>query len=543
MGACTLNGPDGLKIESVAQMFGLFSGEVSYHLTAWEGRLAAAPDEMEAIEKQVKEEFQRGAALVLAGLFSVVLASKDLAQASEQTRQGFSYPLAKGRVRTIRVRLLGNLVIWVSSLYCEPKKGVFRRKQKDAAGLYVELAQFGFGKGISPALQSDVARKAALCPSLQFARQELERDGVKLDLKSVRRIANQCGEDHLKLRALWIAQHREGRLQSTGEVKGLRVSVQIDGGRAKLRSALRERTEAEVAAAGVQVDADGLPAADEAGRSKRRPKRTFDAQWREPKLVTIFVHDDEGRMVEKSQATVDGTLAGPDALAEIVAMHLHRLGAAQAESITFVADGAPWIWERIDWILSLAKIPAAVKIHEVLDCCHAVHHVQLAAKELGLEGSERHVLYRAHRLLLRNGHWRQVVDELNELAAERPENPALQAEIEYLRKHGEAGRLSYVHFRSLGIPIGSGAIESSIRRVINLRIKGNSIFWLEDNAETMLQLRCQVISGRWDERLRSIRAMNRKTSLSSWKFTPLTNPKNEANSEKLKKPKKSPQIT
>lgn len=274
-----------------ADVWSVFSGEVSHRLSAWEGRLADVPDDLAAIEKEVQAEFQRGAALVVAGLIAVVMASKELAEASEKTRVGFSYPLAKGRQRSIRVRLLENLVMWVSSLYCEPKKGLFRRTQEDASGLYVELAQFGFGNGLSPALQSDVARKAAVYPSLQLARKELERDGVKLDLKSIRRIANQCGEDQLKLRALWIAQFREGRLQSTGELKGLRVSVQIDGGRAKLRSALRERTAEEIAKAQAKVDADGLPIADEPGCSKKRPKRTFDTQWREPKLVTIFVHD------------------------------------------------------------------------------------------------------------------------------------------------------------------------------------------------------------------------------------------------------------
>ena len=40
-----------------------------------------------------------------------------------------------------------------------------------------------------------------------------------------------------------------------------------------------------------------------------------------------------------------------------------------------------------------------------------------------------------------------------------------------------------------GLPMGSGAIESAIRRVINLRLKGNSIFWAEENAEGMLQFR------------------------------------------------------
>jgi hypothetical protein len=40
--------------------------------------------------------------------------------------------------------------------------------------------------------------------------------------------------------------------------------------------------------------------------------------------------------------------------------------------------------------------------------------------------------------------------------------------------------------------------ESLIRQVINLRIKGNSKFWLKENAEIMLCLRCQWVAGSWD---------------------------------------------
>jgi hypothetical protein len=49
--------------------------------------------------------------------------------------------------------------------------------------------------------------------------------------------------------------------------------------------------------------------------------------------------------------------------------------------------------------------------------------------------------------------------------------------------------MNYDRFTKLAIPRGSGAIESSIRRVINLRMKNNGMFWREENAEIMLQLR------------------------------------------------------
>ncbi|MDR2756362.1 MAG: hypothetical protein LBC20_11700 [Planctomycetaceae bacterium] len=59
---------------------------------------------------------------------------------------------------------------------------------------------------------------------------------------------------------------------------------------------------------------------------------------------------------------------------------------------------------------------------------------------------------------------------------------------------GESGRLSYEKFRANGLPCGSGAIESTVRRVVNLRMKSNGTFWTRENAEKMLQLRNQLLS-------------------------------------------------
>jgi hypothetical protein len=236
-------------------------------------------------------------------------------------------------------------------------------------------------------------------------------------------------------------------------------------------------------------------------------------------LLTIFVHDERGRMVKKSQATVDGTFQGPDAIAELVAMHLHRLGAAQARSITFAGDGGVWIWDRIGAIIRRAGL-VGVPVHEVLDCCHASHHIALALAALGLNEKERMPLYRDLRTMLRNGQWRRVVEELSELAADEDEDAQIWTEIAYLQKHGEAGRLKYPTFRSLGVPLGSGAIESSIRRVVNLRLKGNAIYWREEGAEAMLQVRAQVVTDRWDERMATLHQLQLHDQRTNWRWMP-----------------------
>ncbi len=520
MGDWRVGEADGEKIDSVGQMFSRFSGEVCSKMGDWQARLQRCPEDLETLERDVRNEFMRGADLVVAGLTAEVMASDALSEASEQTRTHFEQPLAKGRKRSLRVQLLGGMVFWVSSLYCEPRKGLFREKDDGARGVYVELEQFGFGKAISPALESRVSRQAALCPSFELTQSELERDGVELDVKAVRRIAQQCGENLLRFRTSELQQWRLGNLPSTNELEGKRVSVQIDGGRTKLRGPLREKPLTNKD----EKDVEGLLVNDAPGRSKQPSTRTFDGEWREPKLLTIFVHDKHGRMEKKTQATMDGSFMGPDAVAELAAMHLHRLGAAKAKSITFVADGAVWIWDRIDAIVADAGIPESVAIHQVLDNCHAAHHVSKGLAALGLTSEERLPLCRGLRSQLRNGQWRLVVEKLEAMqksANPDRENLELETELNYLRKHGEAGRLSYPKFRGLGLPLGSGAIESNIRRVINQRLKSNGTFWLEDGAESMLQLRCLVISQRWDSRINSMRAYKRTKHIADWHWTPL----------------------
>ncbi len=56
----------------------------------------------------------------VAALVSVVLQSKELVAAAEKTRREYSIPLAKGRDRTMEVKLSGGSVMWVTSAHCEP---------------------------------------------------------------------------------------------------------------------------------------------------------------------------------------------------------------------------------------------------------------------------------------------------------------------------------------------------------------------------------------------------------------------------------------
>lgn len=58
--------------------------------------------------------------------------------------------------------------------------------------------------------------------------------------------------------------------------------------------------------------------------------------------------------------------------------------------------------------------------------------------------------------------------------------------------------MAYAQLMALNLPIGSGAVESAIRRVVNLRLKGPGIFWCKANAEAILRLRAYYKAGRWN---------------------------------------------
>jgi hypothetical protein len=302
-------------------------------------------------------------------------------------------------------------------------------------------------------------------------------------------------------------------------MQGKRISVQIDGGRTRTRIDRPDATDEELL--GKYSESLGEAKLTEGGRSKRRLKRrSFDAVWREPKLITIYVHDNEGQLVKSTKTVIDGSFADADYMQTLVAMHLKRVGADKAISITFNSDGAKWIWDRIDTILSRAGIPPQVEVFRVLDFFHAAEHISDALTALGLNEKERSVPFQEYRTMLRDNRWREVVSELKASYESLPESrkkeleTLFERELRYLESHGEQGHMEYAKFKLMGLPLGSGSIESVIRRVVNLRMKGNSMYWKIGKAESLLALRASIMSDRWDEhRLAAKRAMLKNSKL------------------------------
>lgn len=474
-----------------------FQVQTQDRMKHWAQQLQNNPDSFADIEQEIDQHYRQGGGKLVASLLSSVTEDPQMDDRVQQVRRHATLPVRAPQPRTLKVRLLCGLVLWITTAYCAPRQTKATDPTEQLVGLYPELATFGFGKGCSPALQYKVARIIALSPSIELARKELQREGVVLDKKTVRRIAEQLGHQLLELRRRELFAWREGRLPVGNDFAGRRVAVQIDGGRVRLRENKKEKRKKKKGA---------------------RPK--FDTPWREPKALIIFEFNEQGTMVKKErQPLIEGTLLGPDHLAELVAFHLHRLGVAQAEAVVFISDGARWIWDRLEWIEKRAGLDHSKTVH-VLDFCHAAHHISLALSYLGYTPAVRRKRFVELRRLLHRSRYGEVVSKLTQRATQQKlgENHEVWTEIRYLERHGSEGHLQYATFRRRGLPSGSGAIESTIRRVINQRLKSNATYWLAENAEGMFAIRALLLCDRWEETLDRVRQTMTRDRRIDWQW-------------------------
>jgi hypothetical protein len=273
------------------------------------------------------------------------------------------------------------------------------------------LASLGIRKGATPALHRQVGRLTALLPSIELARDGLRHRGATLDEKAVHRMVRQLGAEVLATRTRDLQRFRDGQLPAGQEMAGQHVVAQVDGGRVRIRTQIETKK-----------------------RQGVKYRRKIRIEWREPKLLIIYLSARKGRMLRGTRPWIDGTMNGPDHLMELLTMHLHHLGAARAKAVSFVSGGAPRIWNRLDWVVPRAGLDSR-RVERILDCCHAAHHISLALQAPGLAEEERTVRYRTLRHQLRAGRSRDVVATLRTMAEGQPADSDVWTEIAYLNKH------------------------------------------------------------------------------------------------------------
>lgn len=376
------------------------------------------------------------------------------------------------------VRLLGGTVVPMLALFMLPatprdpaarkKKGV---RGPGGAGVYPALARLGVIDQATPALREAVAHQVAASRSVEAAREALKRQGILVDHKAALRFTYRFADAAMAARdSAFDALPNDATGEAAeplGQASGRRLVVSLDGGRVRLK---------------------------ETSSTLKPGDRTFTPQWREPKLLTIYAIDEQGKRDRDFPSVIDVTMGDADQAAALLVGHLRLLGAQHAAHVRFIADGGLWIWERTEQIRHAVGIPSE-RWSEQLDLPHLIAYLGRVIEPLTEEQIGRKVWLSEQKAALLSGQIDEVIGDLGYLA--QTHHLDTSAAIRFLEFH--RARLYFLFCRPDGQPLGSGGVESAVRRVVNLRVKGNSIYWLREHAEAVMHLRSHVVTGRWDE--------------------------------------------
>ena len=424
-------------------------------------RLVTSPEDLEALEHEIRQRTDHLGSLLVGYRMQRALDSAALQAEQERLVRQWPQPLKNDGIVRVMVRTAqGHTVpLWVTYYR---RKGQ-RRAGKRSAGVYAGLVLLGIYDRCTPALASEVSLLAAMLGSLAEAQDVLAARGVELDTKTVRLIAYRYAA-----RARLVQQIERTAFADT--VAGRRVVISSDGGRLRLREPKR-------------------------GPQTKKGRRRYTGAWREPKVLIVYVVDAEGKQESRFAPFIDATLQGPDAVFALLCIYLQRLEITLADHVLFIADGAPWIWKRVPLLVQVLGL-AAEQVHELLDFYHAVHHLGQVAALRKDWSAKAHTRWRTHqRHLLMRGEVEQVITAVRDLCRGR-NSKVIRKHREYFIKNQH--RMAYAQLMALKLPIGSGAIESAVRRVVNLRLKGPSLFWCRASAEAILLLRSYYKAGRWN---------------------------------------------
>ena len=422
----------------------------------------------------------REAALVLAGeciallLYQLSQSPVALQTAENQTQGWWQAKTQKHGYKKRQIITLGNIIVTLKLPYVvAPDSRSSGRGQGRGQGFCPFLRWLSLEEGLTPLVWSTLVEYGAMSQSFAVARSMLMAWGIRLSLKRIERLTYHFGHLGLRLRQLKLTQLKRGTLTPSNSLKDQRVVIAVDGGRTRLR---RHK------------------------RGKRRSptnRHGFWGEWAEPKLLTIYTVDDQGRKIKNQQIPIaaDGTYEDCHSCLELLEMYLVELGISQAKQVLLVADGAEWIWKHIPPLLHRLGTPSST--YKLIDFYHVADHLQTFAHAAFSQASEAQAWWKQARTWLKKGQVSRLIQSMQSQrdGADSQQHELLDAQINYLKKNHKEGRLNYAKIKALHLPIGSGAVESLIRQVVNLRLKGNGKFWLKHHAEIMLHLRCQWCAG------------------------------------------------
>lgn len=217
---------------------------------------------------------------------------------------------------------------------------------------------------------------------------------------------------------------------------------------------------------------------------------TRDDSWKEVKLGRVFKSgdciktDEKAGFIRHSQylAHLGDARTFTNQMDELIESY-----GCLDKRLVFISDGAVWIR---NWIED--SFPQA---ESILDYYHASQHLYAFTESFFRDKKAAKKWTHRQLSLLMESKVDTVLHNIGKLA---PDNKEARNLIEYYQSNKT--RMDYKHYRQIGCGIiGSGAIESAHRTVVQKRMKLSGQRWSKKGAQNMLNLRVTYMNDQWSK--------------------------------------------
>ena len=229
-----------------------------------------------------------------------------------------------------------------------------------------------------------------------------------------------------------------------------------------------------------------------AKKRKRTPKRKLLKKTR--KIDWVEVRVGLARPVEqKEKRTFIARYGKYPELAKNLKSAAYLQGFSEESPIFAVADGGPGLKEALE-----AEFPT---LQFILDKAHLLQHLYQGAEALKIGKKQRSNWVNYLLNLLEREPVTTVTHKMRQLEVKR---------IDQLANHLDRfqNSIQYQKFRSLGLPIGSGEIESSHKYIPQKRLKIPGATWHPDSLNPMLALRVLKANYWWQDFWQALRTQS-----------------------------------
>lgn len=219
------------------------------------------------------------------------------------------------------------------------------------------------------------------------------------------------------------------------------------------------------------VTTDSIPSGDEP--IDRR--KTRQVGWKEARLTLA-------RPLGSVETVYEAMFLGSvDDAGDRMAHCAIEAGAGGNTEIHCVSDGAPYIADQAERTFGLQG-------NYLVDFYHLCEYLGAAAQSISPEHKKNWLFEQKKKL--KEGKISEVIGIL-EPHVEPPSVPKEQAPVRTCYRYilNRRGQFNYKEALAEGLPIGSGAVESAHRYVIQERLKLAGAWWAPENAHNMLALR------------------------------------------------------